>query len=156
MLILMKGSGQDSIVLSKVTLNAVRLVKHDLRIEHLKVADVCFKLVGHYVQMQKVEDFISDTAFVFSNFTLNRPNCPCFCSYQVYYKDSDSVGKNEEYTMFLSPYYENAVVVRIARSDMILYHDNTFAAQGENYFYLLKFNDSGRIVKKRRFKIAID
>ena len=138
---------------TKITNHTMELVAKDFG-GSIFLSEMCFRTVRNYVKKPFLNDFFSDTTYVMRNFNENENDDSCFCDYSSTLPGDEQ--KTGEYILFLSPYYDNAIIARVAKKSAIVYHDNQFSATGTNYFYLLKYSKSGEVTKYKRNQLWID
>ena len=152
-----KSHSQDTSFFAKITSETVKLIAKDLKNGGITLSEICFKNVRNYLKKPLLKEFVSDTAYGMNNYKENSSVDSCFCSYNLYATmPSVKKQKKEEYTLFMSPYYENTIIARVVKKLSVLYYDGQFYAPGTNYFYLLKYGKSGKVEKYKKFQLQID
>lgn len=156
LLVIGKSSySQDTSLFKSICAQVLRTVSKDLNSKEIIVSNVCFKYVSGYVGVLPLKGFVVDTSYVLSNYessNLEIKSKESVCLQQYFEIKNIDFG----YSVFLSPYFENFLIVRVARSNLVNYHEGRISALGRNYFYLMKFSNSGRVKKVKKYTMDID
>lgn len=152
-----KSLSQDTSVIKKINCKVVALIAKEFKDGNIILSEMCFKNVRNYINIHLLDEFFSDTSYVMSNFMASNTVDSCFCDYYLYSARALGNAKNKkEYSLFLSPYFENTIIARVAKKSSVVFYDNQFSATGTNYFYLIKFSRDGTMIKYRKQLLKID